>query len=227
MIKARSSLPVEIGLNPLTLITLAALLASLFSGILPYSVLAGAPAEGIVFEGVSVPGIELGFTRAQVEAAYGAPRWCQDDEVGGDQAVCSYPIEGGGSALVRYLGADGRYARNTPDDTAFQAGWSTSGWTTTAGINTTIALDDRQAVADAYPNAEVTYDERGTITRVEDSQLEILIRWIRSGYIFPDSVIMDIYTPAARLAAGSSLHIADISLSYEKIKSRRHVIVMV
>jgi hypothetical protein len=41
-------------------------------------VLALAPAEGTVVEGVSVPGIALGDTRAQVEAAYGQPKSCTD-----------------------------------------------------------------------------------------------------------------------------------------------------
>lgn len=213
--------------NPMALLARAILIASLFSGMMAFSVLADAPAEGIVVEGESVPGIQLGYTRAQVEAAYSAPRWCQDDEVGGDLAVCSYPVEDGSGVLVRFQGADGRYAKSSPDDTVYQIGWSARGWTTTAGVNITLALNDREAVAAAYPNAEVTYNDRGTITKVEDSQLGIVIRWIPSGYIFPDSVTMDIYIPPAILAAGSSLRVSEMDFTGEKIKSRRPVIVTV
>ena len=42
-----------------------------------------------------------------------------------------------------------------------------SGWTATAGINTELAFNERQAVEDAYPNAEETYDERGKITALK------------------------------------------------------------
>lgn len=65
---------------------------------------ADAPAEGVVIEGESVPGLTLGDTRAQVEAAYGDPAHCQDVEVGGDLAWCSYPEEGGGNVSVYYQG---------------------------------------------------------------------------------------------------------------------------
>jgi hypothetical protein len=213
--------------NPMRLLPIAILIAILFSGLIAFSVLAAAPAEGTVVEGVSVPGLALGATRAEVEAAYGEPRWCQDLEVNGDLAVCSFPVEDGSGVTVRFQGADGRYARNSPEDIVFQIGWSARGWTTTAGVNITLALNDREAVAAAYPNAEVIYDERGIITRVEDSQLGIVIRWVKSGYIFPDSVIMDIYTPPAALSEGSSIRFADINVTGEKIRSERHVIVAI
>jgi len=225
MADLRPSLPIKSVFKPTTLLTLAILIAILFSGTLARPALAYAPAEGTVVEGVSVPGAELGFTRAQVEAAYGAPRYCQDLEVGGDMAYCSYYVDGGGSVGVRYLGADGRYAKNSPDDVAYEVDWSLSGWTTTAGVNSTLALEDRQAVADAYPNAEVTYNDNGKITRVEDAQLGILVKWIQNFYMFPDSVSMAIYTPPARLQEGSSIRVAGLELMGEKIKSRRHAIV--
>lgn len=102
-----------------------------------------------------------------------------------------------------------------------------SGWTTTAGINTELAFNDRQAVEDAYPNAEVTYDDRGKITSVEDSQLGILVKWSEGVYIFPGSVSMEIYAPPAILPEGSNIHVSDIDLTIEKIKSRRHVVAVV
>ncbi|HZD55234.1 MAG TPA: hypothetical protein VE136_00815 [Anaerolineales bacterium] len=188
-----------------------------------YFVLADAPAEGVVVEGERVPGIALGVTRAQVEAAYGQPKSCQDLEINGDLAFCSFPVEGGGSVGVRQHGADDLYAINSPGDVVFQIGWSAGASTTTAGVSTTLALQDRQAVADAYPNDEVTYDERGKITRVEASQLGIVVRWIKNFCMFPDSVSMAIYTPPATLPDGSSIHVSDINWTVEKIKGRRRV----
>lgn len=60
------------------------------------TVLAAAPAEGVAVEGVSVPGIALGFSRAQVQAAYGQPSSCQSGSVGGDCPLFAYPVDGGG-----------------------------------------------------------------------------------------------------------------------------------
>jgi hypothetical protein len=215
--------------NPVRLLAVAVLIAIPFSGIVAFSVLAAAPGVGTVVEGVSVPGIALADTRAQVEAAYGEPGGCQDVEVSGDLAFCFYPVEGGGSVSVWYQGADGRYATNSPDDLAYRIQWpkAVSGWTTTAGINTELAFNDRQAVVDAYPNAEVAHDECGKITRVEDSQLGILVKWSPPVYIFPGSVSMEIYTPPATLPEGSSIHVTGIELTAEKIKSRRHIIAVV
>lgn len=227
MTDLNSILPYKNGFNPLRILTITLVIVMLLSTIIAFPVLADAPAEGTVVEGESVPGIALGFNRAQVEAAYGEPKFCQDLEINGDLAFCSFPVEGGGSVGVRYQGADGLYAINSPGDVVFQIGWSASAWTTTAGVNTTLALEDRQAVANAYPNAEVTYDERGNITRVEDSQLGIVVKWIKNFYMFPDSVSMDIYTPPATLPEGSSIRVSDIDWTVEKIKGRRHVKIVV
>ena len=60
---------------------------------------ADAPAEGLVIEGVSVPGVALGDNRAVIEAVWGPPRNCQNVEEIGDRAACSFPVEGGGTAL--------------------------------------------------------------------------------------------------------------------------------
>jgi len=216
--------------NTITYLIPAALIAILLTAMLAFPVLADAPAEGVVVEGESVPGVALGDTRAQVEAAYGEPGACQDVEVGGDLAWCRYPAEGGGSISVDYQGADGRFATNSPDDIAYRIRWpkAVSGWTTTAGINTELAFDDRQAVVDAYPNAEVTYDENGIITEVDDPQLGIRVEWFEPVYIFTEgSVSMEIYTPPATLADGSSIHVADIDLFSEKNKGTHHIIAVV
>lgn len=213
--------------NTITYLTTASLITILLTAMLAFPVLADAPAEGVVVEGESVPGVTLGDTRAQVEAAYGEPKHCQDVEVSGDLAWCSYPVEDGSSVSATYQGADGRFARNSPDDTVYQINWSASGWVTTAGVDRDLASENREAVAAAYPNAKVTYDEGGNITKVEDSQLGIVVKWIENFYMFPDTVSMAIYTPAATLAEGSSIHVAGIDVTGEKIKGRRPVIVTV
>jgi hypothetical protein len=230
MANHKPGLPIKSVFNPVTLLTSTFLIAILFSGILAFSVLAAAPAEGVVVEGESVPGIALGSTRAQVEAAYGQPRWCQSVELSGDFAYCSFPVDGAGSVDVRYQGPDGRYASNSPDDVVYYIRWSqqVSGWTTTAGVNTALALDDRQAVAAAYPNAEVTYDGSGNITSVEDSQLGILVKWSFDSYTHTTSVYMAIYSPpTSTLPEGSSIRVTGIDLTAEKIKSKRHVTAVV
>jgi len=213
-----------------TYLIIAILASVLLTVILAFPVFADAPANGEVIEGESVPGLKLGDTRAQVEAVYGGPVHCQDVEVGGDLAWCSYPAEGGSNVSVWYQGADGRYASNSSDDTAYRIQWpqALSDWVTTAGINTELAFNDRQAVVDAYPNAKVTYNDNGTIIKVEDLQLGIRVRWSEPVYIFPGgSVSMDIFTPAAALADGSSIHVADIDVKGEKIKGLRPVRVTV
>lgn len=223
----RPTLRIKTILNPMKLLSIAVLIATLFSGMVTISALADAPAEGTVVEGQSVPGIALGATRAQVEAAYGEPRAWQDLEVEGDRAFCLFRVEGGGSVDVRFQGPDGRYASNSPDDVVYYVGWALSGWTTTAGVNTTLALADRQAVADAYPNAEVTYDGRGDITSVVDSQLGIMIKWSYDSYTHTTNVYMATYLPIPQLPEGSTIHVSGIDVKVEKIKGRRRVIAVV
>lgn len=128
--------------------------------------LADAPAEGTVVEGHSVPGgVILGETRAQVEAAWGEPYICKDivhfDGRRGIDGSCEYEADGLNRVEVRYHAADGTWqAQGTMDDVLYEVWWpqSTSGWVTTAGVNTTLALNDPQAVIAAYPNAEVGVD---------------------------------------------------------------------
>jgi len=156
----------------------ALLTAVLLSAIMAVPVLADAPGTGLVVEGVSVPGAELGYSRAQVEAAFGSPKFCQSVEVGGDMASCSFDVEGGGQVEVRYRGADGGNASNSPDDVAYNYRWSqaASGWVTTAGVNTTLAIQDPDEAIAAYPNATVIYNPTfGNIESIEDRELGILI----------------------------------------------------
>jgi len=161
-----------------TRLQMTLLTAIVLSALVVVPVLAAAPGTGVVVEGFSVPGAELGFSRAQVETAFGAPRFCQSVQVGGDMASCSYDVDGGGQVDVRYRGADGGNASNSPDDVAYHYRWSqiASGWTTTAGVNTTLAIQDPDAAIAAYPNATVIYNPLfGNIESIEDRALGILI----------------------------------------------------
>ena len=105
--------------------------------------LAAPPSEGVVVEGESVPGIAVGDTRAQVVASNGEPRYCQSGAVAGDHSYCTYDVDGApgsGHVWIRYRGPDGGNANNSPDDIVLTIDWyeAVSGWTTTAGVNTTL-----------------------------------------------------------------------------------------
>jgi hypothetical protein len=78
---------------------------------------------------------------------------------GYDQAACAFDVDGGGQVRIRYRGSDGGSANNSPDDVAYSIRWyqQVTGWTTTAGVNTTLAYNDPDAVMAAYPNATINY----------------------------------------------------------------------
>ena len=154
-------------------------------------VLAHAPATGTVFEGVSVPGVALGDTRAQVQAAYGDPYSCQSGYVVDDKAYCTYPVEGlghVGQVRIHYRGPDGGLPSASPDDVAYYISWydSVSGWTTAeGGVNTEWARSVRQdpeAVLAVYPNAVFTYGLFGAMTRATDYERGITIEWVYHFY---------------------------------------------
>jgi hypothetical protein len=187
----------------------------------------GPPAEGIVVEGVSVPGIALGFTRAQVEDAYGDdPLWCQSGEVPGNKSYCAFAVGGGGQVEVRYRGADGGSASNSPDDVVHNIYWSeaVSGWTTTAGVNTTLASENPEAVIAAYPNARVTYNQFGNVYRVIDYPLGIDVIWVLNFYTGQTSIRMAIFYPMEAPPLPERLtHVYDIDLTEKKVKGQRQV----
>jgi hypothetical protein len=137
----------------------------------------GPPAEGIVVEGASVPGIALGFTRAEVEEVYGEGTGCE-----GTGSPCGWDVPGGGEVHVSFRGPHGGEASGSPDDVAVYAHWSEAvdGWTTTAGVNTTLADEDPEALVAAYPNARVTRNQWGGVITVTDYSLGIQFRrdWI-------------------------------------------------
>lgn len=169
--------------------------ASILSLTLVVPVLAAAPADGGVEEGERVPGIALGDTRAEVESSIGAPRSCASVEAAGDFASCTFDVEGGGQVSVRYRGPDGGDASNSPDDIVRNIRWNhVEGWFTTAGINTTIALNDPQAVVDAYPNAQVTY-HGDYVYSVRDPELgiDVLRSWDFYGAF--TTVTISIFSP--------------------------------
>ena len=179
--------------NPTILLTVAILIAISFSGLIVTSALAAAPGEGVVFEGVSVPGVALGDTRAQVEAAYGSPYYCSGSEL----SLCQFYAEGGGTVLMLYHGPDGGYATGSPDDFVYYIRWyqAVSGWVTTAGVNTTLAYNDMEAVLAAYPNATISHPSL-LDTSIDDPALGIHINYHTSYPNGTTSVWMAISFPA-------------------------------
>ena len=186
---------------------LTILVVVLVSLVAAIPVLALAPAEGSVVEGVSVPGISLGDTRAQVEAAYGQPKSCTDmayyDGRRGLDGICKFDVDGinngGDQVTVHYFAPDGGPAQASPDDVVTSIYWYqvVSGWVTTAGVNTTLALNDPQAVIDAYPNAEVTYNG-DYVYSIHDpeSGISIVRYWnVYSASTTVQMAIFDPYTP--------------------------------
>jgi len=184
------------------------------------------PEEGIVVEGVSVPGISLGFTRAQVESAYGDPQWCQSNGNPGNQAYCSFPVDGGGQVNIHYRGADGGNANGTSNDIAFKVEWTeaVSGWITTAGINTTIAKENPQDVIAAYPNAQIVYNQFGNIYSLIDYPLGIEVLWIPDFYTGQTHIQMAIFYPLPDPPSNENhTRVSSIDLTTKKNRGKRQV----
>jgi hypothetical protein len=151
-----------------------------------------------------VPDAALGDSRVEVEAAYGSPSFCQDlpyyNAPPGIDGICDFPVEGGGEVTVLYKNADGGQANGDSQDVVFHIRWQqqVDGWTTTAGVNTTLALENPEAAIAAYPNAIVVYNPTfGNIERIQDYEQGILIDYhfdYLSGRL---SVSMSISNPSA------------------------------
>jgi hypothetical protein len=183
-------------------------------------VLAAAPAEGIAVEGVSVPGVSLGDSREQVDVAYGQPDSCQ----GPESSFCGYPVEEGGQVFIHYQGADGGPAAGLPGDTAYSISWYNTAWTTTAGVSTGLALEDPQAVIDAYPNARVTTNQWGAIVRVEDAPLGVAVNWHHDFYGQFTTVNIQIFFPREPAPLPEQItRVVDIDLQASKSKGRRTI----
>lgn len=190
---------------------------------------AAVPTDGVVVEGVSVPGLALGDTRAQVVDSYGEPRSCQSGGSTGDNASCTYDIDGApgsGHVWVSYRGADGGNVSNSPDDVLAGVAWyePVSGWTTTAGINTALAAENPQAVIDAYPDAVVTYTSWGTVYSVTAYEQGFGVVWIPNFYAGTTTVRMTIANPRpAPPPPELRTVVADIDLTALKSKGDRQI----
>jgi len=180
------------------------------------------PAEGTVVEGVSVPGIALGSTRAQVVEAYGDETlWCQGS------GFCAWAVSGGGQVDVHFRAPDGGEATNSPDDIVSSVSWfeAVSGWVTTAGVNTTLADENPEAAAAAYPDARVTYTQWGGIYNIIDYEQGIAIYrpWIlySSGEVH---VRMQIFYPREAPPLPEKItYVYDIDLLANKVKGKRQI----
>jgi hypothetical protein len=202
-----------------------------FSLMMTLSALAAAPAEGIVVEGQSVPGVALGDSRAQVEAAYGQPESCHNlgyyDGRQGITGICRFDVDSGGQVTVYFFDADGGPAQGSADDVVSIIRWPqvVSGWVTTAGVNTTLALADPDAVIAAYPNAVVTYNSVfGNIESIEDKTLGILVDYsfeYLSGTLSVNMVIRFPSEPAP--APQKETRVTDIDLTVRKVKGDHQV----
>jgi len=205
--------------------TIVALFIGVVSLLVTMPAQAAAPADGLVFEGESVPGLALGDSRAQSEAAYGPPQSCQS-VTPGDFASCSFPVEGGGTVSVLYQGPDGGNAGNSPDDVVYNIRWyeQVSGWYTTAGVNTSLAAADPDAVIAAYPDATVTDNMFGDVYRVVDHEQGIEIIWALDFYSGTTHVNMAVFFPRSAPPVPKKLtRVTDIDLTAKKGRGGRQV----
>ena len=171
------------------------LLIAILSLAITVPVLAAAPGEGTVYEGVSVPGIALGDSRAQVETSVGPPSNCVSNNYPPTMESCKFDVEGGGWVSVRYIGANGGDATGSPEDVVARIQWSedVDGWVTSAGISIPMIKFDRQLAVDTYPNAVLSYNQFGNLVRLTDYDQGISISW-DAVYIF-FSASMSIFEP--------------------------------
>lgn len=178
-------------------------------------VLAAAPGEGTVYEGVSVPGIALGDTRAAVEASVGPPRSCVSNDDPPTDSSCTFDVEGGGWVGVRYQGPDGGGATGSDDDVVANIRWNDEvvGWRTSAGITIADIYNDRQLAIDTYPNAVLEY-EHGVVVKLTDYGEGISISW-EAVYIF-FNVSMSIFEPGAPPPPPNYIRVAGFDFSYDR-----------
>jgi hypothetical protein len=107
-------------------------------------------------------------------------------------------VEGGETVTVFFEAAEGGPAQGTPTDVVYRISWNqlVPGWTTTAGVNTALALDDPDATVAAYPDAYVIYNTLfGNVEYISDTSLGITIDYVPNFYAGTLSVFMSIYEP--------------------------------
>ena len=214
-------------------IMLAAAIVAAFelTGALP--AVAAAPSEGTVYEGVSVPGLALGDTRATADISFGIPDQCRDYYSSGQPTAldfeCRYPAEGGGTVTVHFRGADGGASQGLSTDLVTSIKWNqyVTGWTTSAGINSTLALADPDAAIAAYPDAEVAYHSLfGNIEHIFAPEQGITIDYqliIYQGRLIVDISIYEPYDYVPPPAPEQVVTVEDISLTATKVKGNRTV----
>src|SRR5262245_32331686 len=160
---------------------------------------AAPPTSGIVQEGVSVPGVDLGFSRQQVVASYGPPSFCQSGSHSGDDALCTYNVAGVGTVEVSYRSPNGGDPRGNDHDVVAAVIWGGfSDWNTTRGINTPNALSNPEGVVLAYPQAQVTRFGDGHVQRVIDQSLGIEVTWVPLQYTGELTVEMKIFAQTSK-----------------------------
>ena len=194
---------------------------------------AAAPGAGTVHEGVSVPGLALGDTRANADASFGAPDECRDYYSSGVpielDAWCRYPAEGGGTVTVYFDGADGGPSQGLPGDVVTSISWNefVTGWTTSAGINGTLALEDPDAVIAAYPGAVVAYHPLfGNIEHVFVPEKGITFDYqliIYRGILVVNMSIYEPYDYVPPPAPEQVITVEDVRLTATKVKGNRTV----
>lgn len=128
-----------------------------------------------------------------------------------------------------YFAPDGGPAQASSADVLSSISWqqAVSGWVTTAGANTTLALNDPQAVIDAYPNAEVTC-QGIYVCRVRDRALGIEILRPYDVYGGFTVVSMSIFEPSdSKPVPAKYSYVADIDLAAAKNKRNREIMAQV
>jgi hypothetical protein len=156
---------------------------------------AAPPANGTVVEGVSVPGVHLGASRTQAQAAWGAPTFCQSGSHSGDQALCTWQRPDG-SVDLSFRSKGGGDPKGRGNDVAAGADWTgLPGWVTTAGVSAPQALNDPESVPPAYPNAQVYRYGDGHLAEVIDPHLGIEVLWSPLPYTGELVVTMFIFRP--------------------------------
>lgn len=157
--------------------------------------LASPPSSGSVIEGVSIPGLTLGASRAEVEKSSGEPDACQSGAHQHDRAICVYTTANG-MVEVTYRSGKGRDPKGNAKDAVAAIGWTgQTEWMTTRGISTANALSNPQGVIDAYPGAAVTRSEDGSPRRLVDGTLGIEVDWKPVGTGDSLSVEIRIFNP--------------------------------
>ena len=140
--------------------------------------------------------------------------------------LCSFDVEGGGYVSVIYEGADGGEPKGVPNDVASNIRWGGEEvqWETTAGVSTKLAKYNKQAAVDAYPNAELYYDNVGRLWRLHDPDLGIQVTW-NHAYIFY-SVSISVFKPYTPPPPPDLIRVADIEMSYDRRSVTANVLIL-